>query len=153
VLSAIWAVSNNARRSPGHCTRRGHVDRNEIYRLCLGVWTQGCSCWCLDQPHQRILESNDNQPGIGQGMWTFCWCVACLRRLRSRFRKWLGSKFWRNSFRSRARNIAGTGILTETSISFRSFPEFLCVTDEYQRSLMLSNRWYDCHIYVASPSP
>jgi hypothetical protein len=45
----------------------------------------------------------------------------------------LGSKFRRNSFRLRARNnIAGTGILTETSISFRSFPEFF-------RSLMLSN--------------
>jgi hypothetical protein len=44
----------------------------------------------------------------------------------------LGSKFRRNSFRLRAQNIAGTGILTETSISFRSFPE-------YQRSLMLSN--------------
>jgi hypothetical protein len=33
--------------------------------------------------------------------------------------------------------------LTETSILFQSFPEFL-------RSLMLSNWWYDCHIYVAS---
>jgi hypothetical protein len=51
----------------------------------------------------------------------------------------LGSKFRRNSFQSRAWNLAGTGILTETSISFRSFPEFLCVTDDYQRSLMLSN--------------
>jgi hypothetical protein len=35
-----------------------------------------------------------------------------------------------------ARNLAGTGISTETSISFRSFPEFVCVTDDYQRSLI-----------------
>jgi hypothetical protein len=46
--------------------------------------------------------------------------------------KKLGSKFRRNSFRSRAQNLARTGISTETSILFRSFPEFL-------RSLMLSN--------------
>jgi hypothetical protein len=51
----------------------------------------------------------------------------------------LGSKFRRNSFWSQARNLAGTGISTKTSISLRSFPEFLCVTDGYQRSLMLSN--------------
>jgi hypothetical protein len=63
-----------------------------------------------------------------------------------RFQPELGSKFRRNSFRSRAQNLAGTRILTKTSISFRSFPEFL-------RSLMLSNWWYDCHIYVTSPSP
>jgi hypothetical protein len=31
--------------------------------------------------------------------------------------------------------------------------EVLCVTDDCQRSLMLSNWWYDCHIYVTFPSP
>jgi hypothetical protein len=64
----------------------------------------------------------------------------------------LGPKFQRNSFRSWARNLALTGRPTETSIWFRSFPEFLRVTDDYQRSLMLSNWWYECHIYVISLS-
>jgi hypothetical protein len=54
------------------------------------------------------------------------------------WRCWLGSKFGRNSFQSRARNLAGTGMPRNFDL-VPVISEVLCVADDYQRSLMLSN--------------